>query len=99
MLSGHAGQPHDGVAMDAHEPLGLSDPVTLDEMVEDGNHFFRGQAGVREGRALAFGESGLAGIAIEQSDLLMFSVAVANREVAGVTLSVERAFGILAAEA
>jgi hypothetical protein len=49
--------------------------------------------------ALAFGESGLAGIAVEQSDRLMFAVAVADREIAGVSLTMERAVGILAAEA
>jgi hypothetical protein len=47
MLSGHAGQPHDGVAVDADEPLGLSDSVAFDQMLEDRDHFLGWEAGVR----------------------------------------------------
>jgi hypothetical protein len=99
VLSGHAGQSHDRVAVDSDQPLGLADPVTLDQMLQDGDHFFGGQTGMRQRSALAFGESGLASVAVEQSDLLMFAVAVADREIAGVSLTVERAVGILTAEA
>jgi hypothetical protein len=99
VLSGHAGQPHDRVAVDSDEPLGLSDSVTLDQMLEDGDHFLRGQTGVRQRSTLAFGESGLASVAVEQSDRLMLTVAVADREIASVSLTVERAVGILTAEA
>jgi hypothetical protein len=99
VFSGHAGPPHDGIAVDSDEPLGLSDPVTLHQVLEDGDHFFRWQTGVGKRSALAFGESGLAGVAGEQSDRLMLAVAVADREIAGVSLTVERAVGILAAEA
>jgi hypothetical protein len=98
VLAGHAGQPHGGVAMHPDQAFGLTDPVALDEMLEDGDHLFRGQAGVGERSALAFGESGLAGVAIKQSDLLMSAVSVADREIAGISLAVERAFGVLAAE-
>jgi hypothetical protein len=85
--------------MDPDEAFGLSDPVTFDQMLEDGDHLLRGQAGVGERSALAFGGSGLAGVAVEQADLLMSAVAVADREVAGVSSAVERAVGVLAAEA
>jgi hypothetical protein len=98
VLTGLAGQPHDGVAMDADEPLGLTDPVALDEMLQDGDHLFRGQAGMGQRGALAFGEAGLAGVAIEQSDLLMLTVAVTDREVAGVAPTVEGASLVLTAE-
>jgi hypothetical protein len=85
--------------MDPDEAFGLADPAALDEMLEDGGQFFRGQAGVGERSTLAFGESGLAGVAVEQSDLLMSAVSVADREIAGVSPAVGRAVGILAAEA
>jgi hypothetical protein len=99
VLAGQAGQPHDGVAMDPDEAFGLTDAVAFDQMLEDGDHFFRGEAGVGQWRPLAFGESGPAGVAVEQTDLLMSAVAVADREIADVSLAVERAFGVLATEA
>jgi hypothetical protein len=99
VLAGQAGQPHDGVAMDPDQAFGLADPVTFDQMLEDGDHFLRGEAGVGQGSALALGEPGPAGIAVEQPDLSMFAVAVADREIAGVSSAVERASGVLATEA
>jgi hypothetical protein len=99
VLSGHAGEPHDGVAMDADKPLGLADPVSLDQVYEDRDHLLRRQTGMGQRGALAFGEARLTGLAVEQSDLLMFAVTVADREVPGVALAVEGAVGILAAEA
>jgi hypothetical protein len=91
VLAGLAGQPHDGVAMDADE--------ALDQMLEDGDDLLRGQAGVRQRAALSFGEAGFAGVAVEQSDVPVFAVAVPDREISGVASAVERAIGILAAEA
>jgi hypothetical protein len=84
--------------MDADKAFSLTDSVAFDQMLENGDHFFRGEARVGQWRSLAFGESGLAGIAVEQSDLLMLPVSVTDREVAGFALTVKRAFGILAAE-
>jgi hypothetical protein len=88
VLPGLAGQPHDGVAMDADEPLGLADPDALDQMLQDGDRLLRGQTGVGQRGALASGEAGLAGLAVERSDLLMFAVALAGREVSGVAAAV-----------
>jgi hypothetical protein len=99
VLSGFACQPHDGVAMDTHEPFGLTDPVAFDQVLQDGDRLFRGQTRVEQRRALAFREAGLAGVTVEQSNLLMFAIAIADREVSGVALAVERTVGILAAEA
>jgi hypothetical protein len=98
VLAGLAGQTHDGVAMDTDEPLGLTDPIPFDQVLEDGDDLLRGQAGVGKRGALAFGEARLAGVAVEQSDVLVFAVAIADREVAGVTPTMEPAVGILAAE-
>jgi hypothetical protein len=96
---GPACQPHHGVAVDADEPLGLPDPVAFDQVLQDGDGLLLGQAAVEQWGTFAFGEAGLACLAVKQPDLLMFAVPVADREVAGVALSVEGAVVVLAAEA
>jgi hypothetical protein len=85
--------------MDADEPLGLTDPVAFDQMFQDGDRLRRGQARVEQRRALALGEARLARFAAEQADLLVFAVAISDREVAGVASAVERTAVIPAAEA
>jgi len=85
--------------MDADEPFGLSDPVAFDEVLEDGDGFLLGQAGVEQRGAPAFGEAGVARLAVEQADVPLLAVAIADREVAGVALAVERAIRVQAAEA
>ena len=95
---GQARQAHDGVAMHAGEPFGLPDPIALDHVLQDREGFVLRQARVEQRCALAFGEACLAGVAVEQPDLLMFAVAVTNREVAGAALAVEGTSRILAAE-
>jgi len=99
MLPGLACQPHDGVAVDADEPLGLADPVALDQVFEDRDGLLGGQVRVGQRGPLAFGEAGLTGVAVEQADLFALAVTIADREVAEVALAVERAIGVLAAEA
>jgi hypothetical protein len=58
-----------------------------------------GQMATVKRRAFAFGEAGAAAVAVELSELLVLAESAANREVAGVTLAVERAIRVLAAEA
>jgi len=99
MIAGGAGQPDDGIAMDADEAAGLSDAVALGEVLEDGCGLLIGQPAVEQRGALALGEAGLAGLAVEQPDVVVLAVAVADGEVAGVASPVGRAVGILAAEA
>jgi len=99
MIAGLAGQPHDGVAMDADESLGLANAVALDQMFEDRDGHPRGEAGAGQGCALSLGESCLAGIAVEQADMALLAVAITDGEVAGVASAAERAFGVQAAEA
>jgi hypothetical protein len=99
VLAGHACQPHDGVAVDADEPLGLADAVALDQMREDRDGLLGRQMRMGQSGALAFGEAGLAGAAEEQADLFALAVSIADRQVAGVASAVERAIGVLAAEA
>jgi hypothetical protein len=99
MLSGGAGQPHDGVAVDADEASGLSDAVALGQVLEDRDGGFLREVTAIQRRALALGEAGAAGVAVELAELLVLAESTANREVAGVTFAVERAIRILAAEA
>jgi hypothetical protein len=85
--------------MHAGEPFGLPDPIAFDEVLQDRDRFLLGQAAMKQGSALAFREACLARLAVKEPDLLMFAVAVTDREVTGVTLPGERARRVLAAEA
>ena len=85
--------------MDTDEASGGPDAATLVEVVQDGEGLVLGQMGVEQGRALALGEAVLAGLAVEQADVVEFAVAGADGEVAGVTETVGGTVGILAAEA
>jgi hypothetical protein len=73
-----ASQSHDGVAVDSDEAFGLADPIAFDQVLQNGDGLLLRQARVEEGRALSFGEACLAGLAVEESDLLMFAVAIAD---------------------
>jgi hypothetical protein len=85
--------------VDPGEPFGLTDPVAFDQVLEDGDRLHLGQARVEQRRALALREAGLARLAEEEPDLLIFAVPVTDREVASVAPTVERAVRVLAAEA
>jgi ribosomal protein L13E len=54
----------------AHEAAGLANPTALGDVRQDRHHLLLGQAGVEQGRAFALGETGFAGLAIEQAALL-----------------------------
>jgi hypothetical protein len=99
VAAGQPRQPHDGVAVDPGETFGLTDPVAFDQVFEDRDRLLLGQARVEQRRALTFGEPRLARLAEEEPDLMILAVPVADREVAGVALTVERAVRVLAAEA
>jgi hypothetical protein len=99
MIPGGAGQPDDGVAMDADEAAGLADAVAFGEVMEHGGGLRGGHAAVEQRGALALGEAGLAGVAVEQSDLLVLAVAITDGEVSGPASPVGGTVGILATEA
>jgi hypothetical protein len=99
VLSGDAGQSDDGVGIDADQASGGADAAALVEVLEHGAGLVVGEMGVEQGRPLAFGEAVLAGVAVEQSDVVLFSVAGADREIAGVAPRLEGTLGILATEA
>jgi hypothetical protein len=75
--------------MDPGESFGLADPAAFGQVLEDGDRRLLRQTTVEQRRPLAFGEASLAGLAVKQPDLLVFAVAIADREVAGVALAVE----------
>jgi len=99
MPPGEAGQSDHGVGLDADEASGLSDAVALGQVVEDGDGGFIGEPATVQGCALALGEAGAAGVAVELAELLVLAVAAADREIAGVAPAVEPTVGIVAAEA
>jgi hypothetical protein len=99
MLSGGTGQADDGVAMDADEAAGLADAVAFGEVMEDGCGLLVGHAAVEQRGALALGETSLAGVAVEQADVVGLAVAIADGEIAGIALPVQGAVTILAAKA
>ena len=99
MVAGGAGQSDDGVAMDADEAFGLTDAVALGEVMEHGTGRLVGESAIEQRCSLALGEAGLAGVAVEQTDVILLAVAVADGEVAGPSSAVEGAVGILATEA
>ncbi len=99
MLSGGTGQSDDGIGGDADEARRLSDAIVLGQMVEDSDGGLVGESAAEQRCALAFGEAGAAGVAIEQPELFLAAVAGADRKVTGITSAVEHTVGILATEA
>jgi hypothetical protein len=99
VVAGGLGQSDDGIAMDADEAFGLTDAVALGEVMEHRAGLLVGESAIEQRRALALGEAGLAGVAVEQADLIPLAVAVADGEVAGPSSAVEGAVAILATEA
>jgi hypothetical protein len=67
-------------------------------MLQDRNHFLRGQMCPEEGGTLAFGKPILTDIAVKETVLLSFTVAIADREISPFPEAVLGAGGILAAE-
>jgi len=85
--------------MDIDQASGLPDAAAFGEVVEDGACFLVGHAAIEQRGALALREAGLAGVAIEQSDVVVLAVASADGEVSGAASPVGGTVGILAAEA
>ncbi len=99
MLSDPFRQADDRIAVDLDQASGLSDAAALGEVLKHGACFLFGQVGVEQRCALALGEAGFAGVAVEQPDVVLFAVAIANGEVSGIALAEQGAIGVLAAEA
>src|SRR5512143_3941048 len=79
VLSGGPGQSDNGIRLDADEAAGLSNAIALGQVVEDGDGGFIGESATIQGRALAFGEAGAAGVAVAWAKLFVLAVAAADR--------------------
>jgi hypothetical protein len=99
MLSDHAGQASDDVGIDADQASGAANATALVEVLEHGKGCFLGEMAVEQGRAFAFGEAVLAGLTVEQPDVVLLAVAGADREVTVVTGAVQCAHRVLTTEA
>jgi hypothetical protein len=97
MIAGHPCQPRDGVAVDADQSPGLARAVAFGQVPEHRDRRLGCQVGAEERRALAFGEAGLARLAVEEPDVVVLAVTATDGEVARVAHPVERAAAILAA--
>ena len=95
MIAGSAAQAHDRVAMRPGEPFGLPDPIAFVQVLQDRKGLLSGKTRVEEGRPLALRKPGLAGPTTKHPDGTENAVVVADREVAGSTLPVERAVRVL----
>jgi hypothetical protein len=97
VLAGHLGQSDDRVFANADQSCGLTDATTVGEVPQDVEQLVVGQATVEQRRAFAFGETGLAATAVQQT-LLLFAVVAADGQICLAPLAVQRARGVLAAE-
>jgi len=97
VLSGEQGQPRHSVTMDPGQSRGLTDSQPFTEMFQDLQDLRVGELAVEERRPLELGEPGATNVAVEES-MIVLAVGSADREVAGIALTVTLAIGILAAE-
>jgi hypothetical protein len=98
MGAGQSAEAGDGAAADAGAPAGLADATAVGDVGQDGLRLLRRESGVEQRGALALGEAGLAGAAVEQA-AAVGAVAGADGQVIGPALPVVRAIGLEAAEA
>jgi hypothetical protein len=80
------------------QAAGLPGAAAVGQVGQHGQGLVVAQAAVEQGRALAFGEAGLAGLAVQQASLLL-ALAGADGQVAPVALAVVGAVGVLTTEA
>jgi hypothetical protein len=88
----------DGVGMDLDQARRLEDATTLVDVFEDRVDIVLGQVGAVQRGALAFGEPGTAGAAIEQPILSGLAESASDGEISGITAAEVGASRILATE-
>ncbi len=98
MFTGPQAVADHSVLANTDQAASLADATALGNVVQHGDGLVLGEPGIEEGRALAFGEAGLAGLAVEQAALVA-AVVAADSEVAEVALAEVGAVAVLAAEA
>jgi hypothetical protein len=98
VLTRHLGQSDDRVFAHADQACGLTDATTVGEVPQDVEELVVRQAAVEQGRAFAFGETGLATAAVQQT-LRLSAVVATDGQIGLAALAVQRARGVLTAEA
>src|SRR5262249_2041147 len=88
----------DRVRADTDQSAGLADATAIGQVSQHGLGLVVGQAAIEQRRALAFGETCLAGLAIQQASLL-FAIAGTDGHGTLTPLAVAGAVGVLTAEA
>jgi len=69
------------VAVDAHEPLGLTDAAAFGDVFQHGRGLLLGQMGMEQRSPLAFGEAIATGPTAEEADRIVLAVMAADGEV------------------
>jgi hypothetical protein len=98
VLTGGAGVAADGIGMDLDQPSRLEDAAALGDMFEDRGDLVLRQMGAVQRGALALGEPGAAGAAVEQAILAGLAESVGDGEVSGAASGEVGASGIQATE-
>jgi len=99
MVASLAGVAGHGVAVDADEPLGLADPAALGDVFQHGRGLLRGQVGMEQWGALAFGKPMATGPTAEEANRVVFPIMSADREIFSAPETLIGALRIQAAEA
>jgi hypothetical protein len=99
VLAGDPAVAGDGVGVHPAEPAGLADAAPFGDVLQDRLDLLGREPGVEQGRTLALGKPGLAGLAPEHAARLPGTIAVGHGQVSGPPLAVVGAVGIQAAEA
>jgi hypothetical protein len=97
VLTRHLGQSDDRVFANADQACGLTDTTTVGEVPQDVEELVVGQATVEQRRAFAFGETGFAAAAVQQT-LRLSAVVATDGQIRLAPLAIQRARGVLAAE-
>ena len=99
VVAGQAAVADDRVGGDPDLPGGGADAVAVGEVLEQGDRLVPGQLRAEEGGPLPLGEPGLAGPAVQESDVLVLAVPATDRQVAQPAFAVVGALLVLATEA
>jgi hypothetical protein len=98
VVSGQSAVATDCVAVHFAEPPGLADATTLGDVLQDGFDFLGRESGAEENRALAFGESALAGATTEHAAGLLGTVSAGHGQISRPSLAVVGTLAIQATE-
>jgi hypothetical protein len=87
-----------GVLVHADEASGGPGPAALADVIQDVDGLGVGQSGLLQDGALALGEAGLAGAAVDHADAMAFATVAPEGEISVAPEAGVGALGILAAE-